>query len=77
MQHLKGSLIQILVSNLLSPIIYGLVGYIIFFVTLTTIKSMVSLISSFSIAAIIHDDLLFSTTGFILFFTIKMLERHK
>ena len=76
MQYIKGSLMQVLNSNVFNPVIYGLYGYIIFLAILITIKGITSLISSFPFNHIVPNDLLFSSTGFIIFFLIKMLESH-
>jgi len=78
MQYIKGTLMQILTSNFFNPVIYGLVGYIFFLATLITVKGIASLISSSPFFShVVSNDLLFSSTGFPLFFIVKMLESHK
>lgn len=68
---------QVLNSGVYNPIIYGLLGYIIFLTILITIKGITSLFSTFPFSPIFPDDLLFSSTGFILFFILKRLESRK
>ena len=76
-QYIKNPLIQLLTDYLLNPVIFGLYGYMIFLAIIFALNSIASLMSSSPFNLTILEDLFFSSTGFILFFFIKMLENFK
>jgi len=76
-QYIKNPLIQLLTDYLFNPVIFGLYGYIIFLAILLVLNGISSLLSSPPFSSIVPEDLLFSSTGFILFFIIKMMENFK
>ena len=76
-QYIKNPLIQLLTDYLLNPVIFGLYGYMIFLAILFALNSIASLMSTPPFSFIDTGDFLFSSTGFILFFFIKILENFK